>query len=188
MSDETLEPLSPDLAALVGAERRRADPPAVVAQRLHQRLVASAASGAAALPVAGATGKAAAIKLALVFGVGLGAGVALTLALRPPPVETVKVVYVEAPVVAPEVPVQAAPDPVPVPPPAAPHPAVVPRPKPPANLDAERQLLEAARAALARGSPDVALGHLRQHEAKHPAGAFVEERDPKNRKPPGLSA
>jgi hypothetical protein len=52
-----------------------------------------------------------------------------------------------------------------------------PPPAAPSELDAERQLLERARSALARGRAEDALLALMEHERRFPGGAMREERD-----------
>ena len=187
MNEEPLEPLPPGLSGLVSAERRRPDPSSEAQARLLGKLAAAAVvpggapAGSAPAKAAAAGGGAAAVtaaKAVLVFGLGLGVGFAVNQAVRP--YEAPRVVFVNVPVAAPA-PQQPMPppaadlEPAPVPAP----PALAPRLKPGAtkDLDAERRLLEAARAALQRGNAEAALAHIRQHELKHPAGDFVEERE-----------
>lgn len=45
------------------------------------------------------------------------------------------------------------------------------------DLTAERRLIDAARAALARGAWDAALASVRTHATRYPRGALVEERE-----------
>lgn len=48
---------------------------------------------------------------------------------------------------------------------------------PTSTLDAEREILDAARAAIVRGHPSQALAALDRHEREHPGGALAEERE-----------
>ncbi len=48
---------------------------------------------------------------------------------------------------------------------------------PTSTLDAEREILDAARAALVRGHASQALAALDRHEREHPGGALAEERE-----------
>jgi len=44
-------------------------------------------------------------------------------------------------------------------------------------MAAEQRLLDAARAAVARGEPEAGLGPLKQHAARFPNGILTEERE-----------
>lgn len=73
-----------------------------------------------------------------------------------------------SPSVAPVAPVESA---------AASRPAKVKPPSPPANLRAERRLIDKARAALSSGQSTGAIGALKRHLHRFPKGLLAEERE-----------
>ena len=180
-----------ELEALIRAARDVAGPPPDVAARLVERLDGVVAASTAA----GAAGGAVVSKTMLVLG-----GSALFVAgllVGGGAVWTMRGAEVVAPIV--EV-VQTAPPPAPVPertpeppPEPEPEPAVPARPeaarpverKPPrpqvaeatSTLEAERQLLDVARAAVMRGVWPLALEATEAHRARFPTGALAEERE-----------
>ena len=181
----TPEPLAPEFARLLDAERTRPAPPADCTERVFARLTQSIASvpvpAAPVHPSAGASHllRAPAIKAIALLAAGAAAGAGAHALLRSPTVETrveTRIVYVpqEAPVPAAE----EAPAPAP-----APAKILVPaRPKDDKHardrqLAAERVLVEQARSALARGQPKAALEVLLRHQHDWPQGQLVEERE-----------
>ncbi len=194
----SLEPMPDELRALIEAEPARL-PPAGAEARLLERLdgsllVAAAEVGAPAVsprpgtgaPATGALGSVGLVKLPVLLGAGLfaagvGSGALLhaKLAAPPPPPVTVSPAKESSVEVVREVaPVASAPETAP-PGPARPvrRPAATPQPVTETTLEAERRLLEPARAALARGLTANALTLVATHERQFPDGALAEERD-----------
>ncbi|MBK7857030.1 MAG: hypothetical protein IPJ65_00140 [Archangiaceae bacterium] len=153
---------------------------------------AAAATGKAVIGGAAGSGTTAAIggtlatkviiaAVAFTVGGGVGATVhAVVVPRSPPPAPIVVRVEPQRPVEA--APVEPAPT-VPVPEPVAapgkaPAPQVTPSPLRPRDgtLEAERTLVEQARAALARHESGPALEALAQHEREFPQGQLTEER------------
>jgi hypothetical protein len=201
-SDDAIEPLVPELAALLAAERRAPSPPAARRARILARLrpIVDAGAGAGAPAAASTAALASKILVAALVAGAVGVGGAIGLARRPPG-ETA------APPPAPA----AAPAPsttAPERPPAAPTSQVTPPPvepvrasprrRPPtpptttpatptataaraapdlASLRAEAAILERARGALAAGDPSAALATLAGAERAFPLGFLREERE-----------
>ena len=169
----TIEPLPPELKALIHAEVRPAVDPALEA-RLLARLDASVRNAAAVSAVAGASLLAKVGGGALLFALGVGAGVLIHsrfFVAAPVPPIVITVVTPAAPV-APAVELE--------PRVAQPVKPVAPTPKPAvpvATLEAERRLLEPARTALGRGLHARAIELIRKHASQFPAGQLAEERE-----------
>jgi hypothetical protein len=184
VNEEPLEPLDPELDALLDAERAAA-PPAASLDRVWAR-VSHGAAGGAGNPHEGMrhslASRAASIGIgAFVAGVVVGALGHAMLHATPPP----RVVYLDRVVAAPPAsssPVvqENAPTPPAPPPPAStertasapPSAAAVP-----STLSAERAVLEDARAALATGDAARALSLLDQHVHRFPKPQLAEERE-----------
>ncbi|MFO0630572.1 MAG: hypothetical protein U0325_33780 [Polyangiales bacterium] len=179
MSD-AMEPLDPDLHALLVHERRR-PPPTDLDTDALLRSIHAAIDAAPTPPVSPWWGSGAA-KTALVgsFVVGALGGGAGVAALRSPstvtvervvrvPVDRVVERVVQVPV---ERVVQVPVERVVQAPPARPAPGVGAP-----SAGAELALIDQATAALARGRHDAALTSLREHLRRFPAGALVEERE-----------
>ena len=197
MSDAPPDPLPPDLASLLRAERDALAASAPDVERALSRVLATVGAAPVAPPTHGAaptasasvTGVGALSKalVALTFAAGVGVGAAGHAVLRRPvagpervvvrTVEVERVVErrVEVPALAPV----AAPTPPAAPPAESPPPpARAPSPAAPVDTSAaERALIDQARNALVRGSPDGALRAVREHERRFPHGALDEERD-----------
>ncbi|HLK89681.1 MAG TPA: hypothetical protein VKZ18_07300 [Polyangia bacterium] len=199
-----LDPLADDLRRLLDAERRSEDVPAAARDRVLLRLggtfgigatlatgagatLAPSGAGAKALGHVGRTVRLA--RAATLFVAGAATGVGGQHAVQHLRAKAAAPVQV-----APRRPMPAAlPPPVtgPVPPmpePAGPSEQPVVHSRRPAlpaaapaqaddRLGAERALLEIARAALARGDAEGALGALARHEATFPRGELTEERE-----------
>lgn len=199
MSEHDLPPLGSlddDLRALLDAERARPPVPPHARARLLSRLEASvaasagAAAGAALATKAGATKSWVVALTAFALGGMIGAGVTYFARRAPEPrVVTINKVIekrVEVPVI---VSVETPPPSSPPPPSVAPPttglavaaqsgaPAATASPSGSANAEAERNLIDAMRAALARGDSAAALGFVADHEKRFPAGGFVETRE-----------
>jgi hypothetical protein len=222
--DEDLEPLQPDLEALLDAERQVPPAPTAARERVRGRLAAtlgitalgaSSAQAATAIHATGATpalgegagstaraalkaapqviGKSILAKVTLgligltgAIGIGVGAHLLRTHA-RPPahaalPTAPAPTAPVAAPPIA--IPSPAAPmtaTPTAVPTPASPAPAARPTRhhahEGEGDLVAERRLLDAAHAALARGDHAAALSALARDRREFPHGQLAEERD-----------
>lgn len=203
MNDPDLEPLAPDLAALLAAERPPvAVPPGVHARVLQHVEAATAAPAVPGAPPAAPHGTAAPsppgwlrrLPFLATFVAGGAVGAALFATLRPaaPP----RTVFVERTV---EVRTMASPQPaMPAPPvdaepsegPPAPRTSrpSSPAPRPPTlvptaagdrdvGLSRERALLETARTAVARGDGPAALAGVERHARQFPRGALAEERE-----------
>ncbi|MHB8417700.1 MAG: hypothetical protein ACYDCL_06470 [Myxococcales bacterium] len=202
MIDDT--PLSPDLEALIAAERPELVPPPGARDRVWARVAAGVAgpgTGHVRAPRTAHGGAVArllgpkAVLAAVSFSLGAGSGAAVVLRLRPsippaavppapmaaatPPVEGPTEV---APSLAAEVPAH----PTPAHPPARRPPAVSSQPAVgvPAQLSAvaddlaaERLLVEQARTALERGDAAAALAAATAHARRWPKGTLAEERD-----------
>lgn len=187
MNDDSVPP---ELNVLVTAERGRAGPPAAVREKLQSRLEASLLLAPAALvpsptpPTSPAPLTAKSwLYLALGLGAGIPTGAALHAALQTPPVPPPPVtIVVEAPPRDERPSLDAGPLSInaPAPQTASPKRREPAQTKPlPADdsLEAERQLLEAARVALTRGNTAAAQQHLEQHQRLFPTAALGEERD-----------
>ena len=187
----TLEPLPPALVELLASEPVAPPLAREASERLFERLDASVGLALAAGPllegpggVAGVAG--ASVKLAVaaatgVFAAGVLVGAGLHARWVSPndgavpaherPVAPARVIEAETPAPMPPVVREKAP---------AVNPARV-RPLVPASpattLEAERRLLEPARAALARHLTDNALGLLAAHANAFPSGLLTEERE-----------
>jgi hypothetical protein len=190
----SIEPLPDELRAMISAEPQAPAMPAAVEARLLARLDASVGAAFAAPTPAPTAGPAPTlVKTVLVFLAGGVVGGLLTAA--------VMTRRGDQPVDQPPLPLIAvAPPPTPAQPVVTPPPAVVtvtpPAPKPPpaprvvsvdagtaaapvatSTLEQERQLLEPARTALARGMTARALELLERHEREFASGLLAEERD-----------
>lgn len=206
MNDPDLEPLAPDLAALLAAERSPVPvPPGVHARVLqHVEAVAMASAASAATSPAAPDGRPATappsspgwllrrLPFLATFVAGGVVGAALFATLRP--ATAPRTVVVERTV---EVRAMPSPQPEPPPPPVAaspPEPAAASRPAPPVSpaprpptatatedrdvgLARERALLEIARTAVARGDAPAALVGVERHARRFPRGALAEERE-----------
>jgi hypothetical protein len=193
MKDPEIDPLAPDLRALVAIERAHAAPSADgrarVAARLESMLVGPGGSGGsggagdpggARAPVGGFG------RLVAVFVAGALTGGLLVLTLREPRVQVVERAAPaptssasEAPIAfAPQATRTAAPD---VPEPstsvAAADDAGAAQARPSDSLAAERALLDPARTALGRGDGASALDAVHKHEARFANGKLAEERE-----------
>jgi hypothetical protein len=176
--DLDLEPLSPEVAALLDAERGSPGLSAVAERRLLARLEDSIARGVAppALDDAAPVRRRWPVPLAT-FLLGLGLGGALCgLALRrpeprivPPLAESIAVSVPQPISVSVAVPA------------AVPRPARMPRPPEGDDRDrelaAERALLETARTAAQRGQGEATLEALAAHAKRFPSGRLAEERE-----------
>jgi len=191
-----LEPLPPDLRALLADEREAYPDDSAARARVRRRIEASVAFGAVGV----AAGLTAASKMGLLSSLGMhGArNVKLWLALSlatgivvgetharvsappppPPPPPPLPVVVAAQPVpvasapaleVAPAIPIAS----LPSLPSAAPAPASVS----PSNLSVEQSLIDTARSALARGRGDDALRATEDHARLFPRGRLAEERE-----------
>ena len=185
---EHLDPLPPDVQALLEAERRRPDLPREIQTRTLSRLAVTlgiggggGGAGGSGQP-AGLTSASSLTKTLLTFvlGTAVGAsGYALLRRTREAPPQV-------APVTAP------APTPVtvePAPPAGNEVKAPAPRPAPTRAVDdraaggrdtdlaRERALLEVARTALSRGQNAAARSALERHAQSFPKGQMLEERE-----------
>jgi hypothetical protein len=183
-TDEAIEPLLPELAALLAAERRAPPPPAARRARIFARLQPLVGAGAGAGAAIGAAPPAAMgskiLAAALVAG-AIGVGGAIGLFGRPPPPTAAPAATTterERPAAAPTSPF--------TPPPA--EPAQASRRRRPTTtatraapdlvgLRAEAAILERARGALAAGDPSAALATLADAERAFPRGFLREERE-----------
>ncbi|MBL8951857.1 MAG: hypothetical protein JNK82_13830 [Myxococcaceae bacterium] len=189
MSDPTLPDLPPHARAVL-SKVEAPEPPEGAQERVFGKLAASIAAGA----VVGASASAAAASTSGAGASAAGAGVATKLVvviaagsvaaglaggtmlgrtvLAPEPVVVEKVRTVEKVV---EVPAAPAPPPEP-----EPVPEPEPAPKRPAAdtlLARERELLDAARAALMKGDGAAALDAADRHSKQFPRGRLAEERE-----------
>ncbi len=175
MSQDLLEPPSEDLGELYAAERSASPMSAIEKARLLGRV--KGATTVAAVGAAGTMSAKLMMGAAFVFGSVVGAaGYAV---LGPPRVE-VREVMVEVPI---EVPTS-----IPAIDAGVSAPQLTPVPEANAvradagthresTLTAERRLLDAARAAQARGRHDDANRSLTMHRRRYEHGALAEERD-----------
>ncbi|WP_394843274.1 hypothetical protein LZC95_40270 [Pendulispora brunnea] len=186
---EKLDPIAPDVAALLDAERHYDDEPVARQGRVLERLAATTAALAppAASPPSSLLPKAilktklaVAAAAAMVGAVGGGVvGYRLGEKARPP----APVVFAPASVITAEVaPPIVAPDAAPPPPSqaSAVRPAPPPRTKKDDSADTlavELSLVQMARAALARGNYAAALDATEQHARAFPKGHLTEERE-----------
>lgn len=195
--------LDPEIASLLRAEASKVSVPDAVQERLLARLAVSipglggptspgGGSSGGAAPPAGAT-SALSTKLgplALTFVLGASAGAVAMRALTPAPAPSI--VYVDRPVgsarstapssaavptisaVVPTISIDALPTS-----PVAPRPggARVATSASPSDDVAERQLLDGARTALARGEHDATMRALAEHARRYPSGRLEEERE-----------
>lgn len=188
-----MTPPPQELDALIRAARDVAGPPPDVAARLVERLDGAVAASTAA----GAAGGAVLSKTVLVLGgsalfvAGLLVGGGAVWTMRgaevvAPIVAVVQTAPPPAPVPVPERTPEPQPEPAPeAAVPARPEPArpVERRPPPPqvaeavSTLEAERQLLDVARAAVMRGAWPEALEAAEAHRTRFPMGALAEERE-----------
>lgn len=169
------EPIDPELAELIAADRAGEEDPPI--DKLRARLllsvgvagVATAALTTTAAEAAKMTVKAKVLAAVAIAGVSAGSGAAVTRYVyeKREPIVIEKIVerIVEVP---------AAPSPSPSLRSAVPSPARAERD---AELQAERQLIEAARTALLRKEPEHALGSIATHKKRFPNGRLAEERD-----------
>ena len=188
MIEDDPGPLAQDLDALLDAERRYPDPPAQVRARVLARVRATM-GGAPAAPMAGTATALAArpVVLALAtfaLGVATGIGAKAWIDRAPdPPAEP-------APSTArpsrpePPAPVASQSDPF-RPPEVSLSPEKPPAVRPHAGraapvedaLEAERVVLQLARAHLAAGNGPAALQQIERHERAFPGGTLAEERE-----------
>jgi hypothetical protein len=169
---DRLEPLDPELAALIAAEPVQAPPPSVrarAARRIADRVaLAPPPLGAPALGLAGA---------AFVAGGVIGAALLATFRPAPPPPAAPRIVYVDRPAPsadAPEAPSAVVVDTAPRPIPRA---SVAPAPSAADTLRAERALIDDARARLAAGDATGALARAADHARQFPKAQLEEERE-----------
>lgn len=187
MSDSHLEPLEPELAALLDAERG-ATPPEAALDRVWSRVAVVALpvpAGAGAHTGAAASGgwlaSHAAGVAAATFVLGGLAGAGIHAIVQKPPAE--RIVYVDrvvpqvATVTAP--PVVAAPSVVPTvdPSPTSRASSHAPAPSATSSLAAERALLDDARGALGAGDAGKALALADEHGRRFPRAQLGEERE-----------
>jgi hypothetical protein len=178
MSPDTLEPLDPELDALLEAERQRVAPGEAlgrIASRLAVAPVAATGGAAKAGWLASHAGK-----VALVAFVAGGAAGATAQAVATKPPEP-RIVYIEkaAPpsAAAPAPPVPSA---VVLPPPPVVAPPLPPRVAPStsaSSLSAERALLDRARSELASGNAARAVVLLDEHAHRFQKPQLAEERE-----------
>jgi len=194
MSVQDLEPLDPELAALLEAERT-AMPAAGALERVWSRVAGGVVPPGSGGPGAGGadggtrtgwlTAHAAGVAVAT-FVVGGVVGAGLHAVLRPPAPE--RIVYVERPAapVATGLPAPASsvapstPPSSPTPLPAVPSTRASARAAPSSSvtsLQAERALLDDARSALGSGDAATALTLLDDHGRRFPRGQLGEERE-----------
>jgi hypothetical protein len=190
------EPLDPELLAKLRQERS-APAPSAARERVAGRLASmlplaatptirarapipsSTAGPVTSAATVGMTATAKALLAAAIVASGAaGAGLHATLAPPPPP----RIVTIDRPLPAPSPSCEPAPTPTLPPAPAlapafAPAPALTPAPAPAPQLDAERALLDDARAALTRGEATRSLEDLTRHEKTYPTPMLGEERD-----------
>lgn len=203
MSDQELEPLSAHALAMLGAERERPDVPADIPNRVFEHLATSVAIGsglaAAASGGAGVSGGAPSVAThglaglsakgvvlvaasALIGGGITGAAVQSRLD-HPPALSTT--MRTAAPSSAMRVPPETpASSPPPMPPPAfsasskvSEHPPAADNVGKDVTLGIERDLVERARMALARGDATAALDAIDRHAKEFPNGRLAEERE-----------
>lgn len=198
---EPLEPLPPDIAELL--EREKAgypDDPALksnVLERVERAISLSAPSPDAPKPDvdraveavkrAMTTKLVAATVAAFVAGGAVGGAVVSAVKTPPPPASVVPSATPSVPTSPTTTPTTTAPAPsasattttsATTPPSAST--AAVPSASAPAtngDLTKERELLDAARAALAQGHPDDAIAAVQKHETRWPHGYLAEERE-----------
>ncbi|MGE0785981.1 MAG: hypothetical protein AB7S26_09855 [Sandaracinaceae bacterium] len=188
-------PPDPELEAFYAADRAipafDSNAAARILARVEGAAAASAAAGLGSAAAKSITAKAAtAIAVACFLG-GMVAGGAIVASVRPDPVPVASIsasTRSEHAELRPTI-TEADPTPAPIepPPPAvAPAPRVEPSEPPPrvepstpraSDLPAERRLLEAARAALARDRADNAEESLARHRRRFEEGELAEERD-----------
>ncbi|MHB8418107.1 MAG: hypothetical protein ACYDCL_08520 [Myxococcales bacterium] len=185
-------PLSPELTALVAAERPDLVPPTGASERVWAGVAARLAapglpsrSGRAKLPRgAGTLSKLAGHKLSIAlvsFGLGAGTGAEVVRRARPPIPATAlppaPLLPEPPPAARPLSSVEAPALPRPDPAHRSPRPAASPPPAPGETLAAEQLLLERAHTALDRGDAAAALAATEEHARTFPHGELAEERD-----------
>jgi hypothetical protein len=190
VSGGPIEPIDPELASLLDAEREGA-PPREALDRVWTRVAgfvpppaappggASGAGGAGGASTGGWLASHAGVVAAVTFAVGAATGAGVMSVMRPPPAE--RVVYVDR--LSPPSPV-ALPAPASATSPSPPASAVedappIPRSAPPAasSLSLERGVLADARAALAAGDAARALRLSDEHLRRFPRAQLGEERE-----------
>lgn len=184
MSSDPLEPLPPELMAALDLEREAyPEDPVLKADVLDRVELAITLAGPASAGLMLGAKKVAAIGVAA-LAIGFGAGVGTARLLLPQPEGHSEAAPVASVVI--EVDAPATPTVLPVPPPvtsATPAPVAAsashtpPTSRPRGDLAKERELLDVARAALARGRSADALAAAELHAAKWPRGALLEERE-----------
>ena len=195
-----IDPLPPELSALLDAERARPAPLPAIEERVFSRLAGSVgampmAPAAPPGPLSAASNAPSLGSRLLHSGIARGAalvaagavgGVGLHAALRPPRAERVgetQVVSIPVPTFVSVPKPQPIIVPEPLPTPARPAPARGPGKRHEdqrardRELAAERVLVEQARTALSRGEVRPALEALARHEHDYPQGQLVEERE-----------
>ncbi len=204
MSDDQLDPLDPDLASLLDAEREILPADGEVKARILTRVertlglggpgssgggnggAPSSGGGGPARAVAGLTGKPLAL-VAFLFGAAAGAGAVAGLRPASPPQIIQVPVFVTAPLPSALPPLAGASaheaQDVSPPPASASAPARASSDAPgrapgkDVDLAAERAVLEVARNAVGRGQGAAALAALERHAAEFPRGRLAEERE-----------
>lgn len=188
MTQPELEPLDPDVLALLGEAKAIAEldtaAQAKILKAIETRIVpptggGPTGSGGARPPSAPSSLIERGAKTLAIFAFGTATGIGIAPLVRPPPplpVATAPRAEIAPP---PSASLSAEPLPVevaesaPVPPPKRATPPI-----PSARgLAAERGLLDIARAALARGDADEALASIDRHAREYPNGLLVEERE-----------
>ncbi len=202
MNEHEIDPLEPELRAILEVERSQPDMPREAAERVLRRVEATAGLADESPQERGAAGGGARsvehgfLARRLPFGMAMfvlggltGAGLYATLQPHARPVAVApRTPQTTLPPMVPAI------DPAPI---ARPAPAVAPTPAPatapvppgsrpptPAggagrdtDLAAERALLEVARTALSRGQVDAALEATQRHARRFPRGQLAEERE-----------
>ena len=181
MSQPELEPLAPELARLLAAERSRPAPPATMEARVLARIGCTLLDAPLPAPrVRPSPFHRLPVTAGLLALGGLGGAGVHALLQQNRPAAPPMVAPAPAPVAAPAPANPPASEPA-VTEPAAPA-GTAPRPRAhqraarDGELGAERALLEQARTALARGKPADALALLSRHEREFPDGRLAEER------------
>jgi hypothetical protein len=192
MSHDELEPMDPELAALLATKKGVVEPPAAVKQRLLDRVVASigvppGGGGGGGAPSRSAASRVVSARpltmLASAFTLGFAAGAAAIYgSTRQDPVRAVPVAFASPPAAASASTPPARGESAPAPPPEASAQSAGAKPTPSRSPDsrglaAERTLLDVARAALSRGEAANAMAAAERHATEFPDGELAEERE-----------
>ena len=191
MKPAPIEPLSPELGALLEGERRAGPVPRSVQDEAWERVAAALAGGAVAPKAAAArrgwSARKGLVTATLGLCVGMALGAWLHAMLAKPVVEVREVAAPQASAAASSAPEPIA-SPSAQPPPPAPPPASSSITRSPSQpfaaassrpdaLAQERTLLDRARSALARGDVAAARAALAEHEHTFARGMLAEERE-----------